>query len=246
MKSPVFLFCLFVITMASVMNPMVPTVRAGNSQFSDILTFPVILPPTSPGSIINAFAMITLNITKDSTATVTAATGNIGIIFSGVSGMDSISRLNIREGLNGPLIKFGPGGDFSGPGSFAPEPFTLGCFNVVADVAQRIINNPSSFYLEVLFLSPFVLIRGKLGSRPQITSVVRRGKTLVVFGENFRPGAEILMDFEVQETQNDDSSPSTILISKGAGKKIAHGSTVIIQVRDPSGLTGDQVKFTRD
>src|SRR5712691_8201133 len=107
MKKSSLSLLLAVITMASVTNPMIHTVGAENSQFSDSFKFPVILLPSPPGSTVNAFGMITLNTTKDSAGTITAATGNIVIIFSGIPGTASVSRFNIREGLDGPPIEFG-------------------------------------------------------------------------------------------------------------------------------------------
>jgi len=72
-----------------------------------------------------------------------------------------------------------------------------------------------------------------------------KGKKLFVTGESFDKGPVILINNEELETQNDTLLPSTVLISKKAGKKIAVGQTVTIRVRNADGQLSDGFAFTR-
>ena len=79
----------------------------------------------------------------------------------------------------------------------------------------------------------------------KITSVSISGKKLFVYGENFENGTVILMDGEKQKTANDDQNPTTILIGRKAGKRIAIGQTVVLQVRNPAGRLSEPFSFSR-
>ena len=81
--------------------------------------------------------------------------------------------------------------------------------------------------------------------RPRVLGASVKGKKLFVTGESFDKGAVILINNEEQETQNDTLLPSTVLISKKAGKKIAVGQTVTIRVRNADGQLSDGFAFTR-
>ena len=81
--------------------------------------------------------------------------------------------------------------------------------------------------------------------RPKVVKATLQGKKLIVTGESFENGAVILIDNLDQETQNDDTHPSTTLISRKAGKKIAPGQTVTIRVRNADGQMSDGFAFTR-
>jgi hypothetical protein len=89
------------------------------------------------------------------------------------------------------------------------------------------------------------LFIAKLRSAPTITSAMVSGKKLLVFGSDFDSGAKILLNSESQKTSNDELNPSTALIAKKAGKKIAPGETVMLQVRNSDGTLTDQFSFTR-
>jgi hypothetical protein len=65
-------------------------------------------------------------------------------------------------------------------------------------------------------------------------------------GENFAPGAELLMNGQNQKkTSNDPQAPTAVLRVKKAGKKIAPGQTVRLQVRNPDGNLSDEFSFMR-
>ena len=78
-----------------------------------------------------------------------------------------------------------------------------------------------------------------------ISSAAISGKQLLVFGSGFDDGAAILLEGQQQKTQNDASDPTTKLIAKKGGKKIAPGQRVTLQVRDANGATSPPFTFTR-
>jgi IPT/TIG domain-containing protein/beta-propeller repeat-containing protein len=67
---------------------------------------------------------------------------------------------------------------------------------------------------------------------PTITGVTREGKRLIVVGQNFDDGAKVFINGEKQKTANDETSPSTTLIAKKAGKFIQPGNKVTVQNSD--------------
>jgi N-acetylneuraminic acid mutarotase len=77
---------------------------------------------------------------------------------------------------------------------------------------------------------------------PKITGASVSGKNLFVRGEDFKPGAIILLNGEEQKTRNDDQIPKTTLIGKKAGKKIKPGDR--LQVRNPNGSFSEEFTFT--
>ena len=79
----------------------------------------------------------------------------------------------------------------------------------------------------------------------KITAASVAGKKLFVFGESFESGAVILLDGEKQKTANDEENPTTVLIGKKAGKKIASGQTVRLQVSNRDGGLSEAFSFTR-
>ena len=82
-------------------------------------------------------------------------------------------------------------------------------------------------------------------SAPHITEVSVSGKKLTVVGENFDPGAVIVVKGKDQKTSNDGESPTTKLTAKKGAKKIKSGQTATIQVRNSGGTLSNEVSFTR-
>jgi hypothetical protein len=81
---------------------------------------------------------------------------------------------------------------------------------------------------------------------PEVTGAEVRSKKLYVYGKNFGMEAELLMNGEKQKkTSNDGLNPSSLLITKKAGKKIGRGETVTLQVRNPDGRLSNEYSFTR-
>ena len=82
-------------------------------------------------------------------------------------------------------------------------------------------------------------------SLPKIIAVELSRKKLIVRGEGFHSGAVILVNGQEQQTQNDESNPMSVLIANKAGRNIAPGQSVIIQVRDADGSLSEPFSFTR-
>jgi hypothetical protein len=81
-----------------------------------------------------------------------------------------------------------------------------------------------------------------LNPAPKIISASVSGIKLFITGENFDPGAVILLNGEEQKSKNDEQNPQTTLIGKMAGKKINAGDH--IQVRNPDGTLSAEFIFT--
>jgi hypothetical protein len=79
----------------------------------------------------------------------------------------------------------------------------------------------------------------------KINGAAVQGKKLFVYGEDFKEGAALLLNGQKQKTANDESSASTTLVAKKAGKLIAVGQTVTLQVQNPDGLASEAYLFTR-
>jgi hypothetical protein len=97
----------------------------------------------------------------------------------------------------------------------------------------------------VLTIAARYLIVTQAGLPVRITSASVAGKRLFVFGENFDPGAVILLNGERQITKSDAADPRISLIGKKAGKKIAPGQMVTLRVVNPNGSSSDDFSFTR-
>ena len=83
-------------------------------------------------------------------------------------------------------------------------------------------------------------------SGPLITGAEMMGKHLYVYGEKFDDGAKVLLDgVKHKKTSNDELNPATVLIARKAGKKIAPGQTVTIQVRNPDGVLSNELTYRR-
>ena len=80
--------------------------------------------------------------------------------------------------------------------------------------------------------------------RPVISLASVARKNLFVVGENFAPGAVILINGLEQKTRNDGENPQTRLIGKKAGKKKNLKPGDRIQVRNPDGTTSQGFNFT--
>lgn len=87
-----------------------------------------------------------------------------------------------------------------------------------------------------------VLTVSQTGVPVRINAATVSGKKLVVTGENFDPGAVILINGEEQRTKNEPQNPQTALIVKKAGKKITAGDK--LQVRNPNGSLSQEFTFT--
>jgi len=82
-------------------------------------------------------------------------------------------------------------------------------------------------------------------SLPIVFNASVSGKKLFVSGFNFDSGAKIYLNEGKQKTANDGESPSTLLIGKKAGKLIAKGQTVTLQVKNSDGRVSEPFSFRR-
>jgi len=80
---------------------------------------------------------------------------------------------------------------------------------------------------------------------PRIIDVSVSGKKLRVRGDDFSQGAVIILNGNEQQTSNDSETPSTMLISKKAGKKIRLSQEVTIQVKNVDGTLSEAFRFVR-
>lgn len=71
------------------------------------------------------------------------------------------------------------------------------------------------------------------------------GKQLIVTGQNFDGGAKVYLNGDKQKTSNDESSPTTTLVAKKAGKKVNVGDAVTLQVRNSDNSLSAEFFFTR-
>lgn len=82
--------------------------------------------------------------------------------------------------------------------------------------------------------------------RPAVFGAAVNGKKLLVMGENFGLGADLLMDdVRVKKTGNDEDNPNILMVARKAGKTIEPGQTVRLQVRNPDGTLSNEFSFTR-
>ena len=87
---------------------------------------------------------------------------------------------------------------------------------------------------------------GGVTGPPSISGASVKGKSLLVMGENFGLGADLLMDGARQKkTSNDEGAPSTLIVARKSGKNIEPGQTVVLQVRNPDGTLSNELSFTR-
>jgi hypothetical protein len=82
-------------------------------------------------------------------------------------------------------------------------------------------------------------------AKPRILGASISGKKLFINGEGFDDGAKILLNGEQQKSANDENTPTTRLIGKKAGKKIARGETVVLTIRNSDGTLSNGFSFTR-
>ena len=104
-------------------------------------------------------------------------------------------------------------------------------------------------------ISPAFSINGAGSPLPVITDAQVQGKQLLVSGQNFGGGALLFMcdtcavpttdGSKVKKTFNDETTPATLMVARKAGKTIAHGQTVNLQVKNPDGSVSNTYTFTR-
>src|SRR5262249_23312828 len=154
-KHVVLASCLAVVAAGCGSSSSSPTTPSGSAvpKFSATLSpaneTPAITNADSTGS---GSVIVTLNVTKDSSGNVTAATADFSVPLSGVPGNTSLTAAQIhaaRAGIAGGIVvqtglSAGEITLANGSGSF-----TKTGNNVPPDVAQSILNDPAGFYFNV-------------------------------------------------------------------------------------------------
>jgi Beta-propeller repeat len=79
---------------------------------------------------------------------------------------------------------------------------------------------------------------------PLVLKLEISGKKLIVFGQNFRDGAKILVNDVAKKTKVGEA-PGSIVFSPKAAKKVKPGDTIVVQVRNPNGRLSNPLFFTR-
>jgi hypothetical protein len=107
-------------------------------------------------------------------------------------------------------------------------------FRTTTDSFQSVNNGGSNDVFIAKISSPF-----------GITGASIKRKKLFVTGDAFSTGAVITLNGEQQTTENDETSPTTLLVARKAGKKVPVGQTVTIRVRNPDGKLSNEFSFVR-
>jgi len=95
------------------------------------------------------------------------------------------------------------------------------------------------------FVAKFVELPPASSSTMVITAASVPADSLIVRGQNFAPGAVIVLNGRAQPSDNDPVDPGAILISKKAAKRIPPGTVAILQVRNPDGALSREFLFYR-
>ena len=120
--------------------------------------------------------------------------------------------------------------------------FNGGGSQLVLDVSQTAQGYAATFNIGL----EGVPDTGGLNAEPVVSGASISGKRLIVNGQNFDTGAKVYLNGERQKkTENDETSPSTVLIARKAGALIGTGETVVLQVRNADNTLSNQYSFTR-
>ncbi len=150
-----------------------PTAPSGGGGATPPPTFNVTLrpsdetPPVTNADVSGTgTAIITLNLTKDASGTITAATADFQVTLSGFPAGTSLTGAHIHEGAAGVAgpVKVSLGlaaGDVTLPNGSAT--FSRTGISVDPTLAQAIVNNPAGYYFNVhTTINPAGAARGQL------------------------------------------------------------------------------------
>jgi hypothetical protein len=187
----------------------------------------------------------------------TLSPGSTYTISWSATGESNIDNIEVRYSTNNGADNF----PFSKQIAFITDPSVTSVVWTVPDVqtSQAIIRiqvgKKSGDAVEVR--SGLFTISGSAGGSPApgIVGALVSGKKLYVMGENFGEGASIYMcagcsvpaaeGDKAKKVSNDSEHPTTLLVSKKAGKGIERGSAVRLQVKNPDGTLSEPFDFTR-
>ena len=187
----------------------------------------------------------------------TLSPGSKFVINWGATGASNIDNIEVRYSTNNGADNF----PFANQIFFTTDPTVTSVEWTVPNVqtSQAVIRvrvgKKSGSAVEVK--SGVFTISGSGGGSPapKILNAAVSGKKLIVTGENFMDGAAIYMcsgcstpateGDKAKKVSNDSDLPTSMLVSKKAGKQIDRGSTVKLQVKNSDGTLSDPSEFSR-
>jgi hypothetical protein len=114
--------------------------------------------------------------------------------------------------------------------------------SVVFYAAGNQANNDGNSTGDQIYTTTAIVLSGP----PEIDGASVRGKKLIIIGKNFADGATLFMDgSRVKKASNDSDNPTTLFTAKKAGKDIAPGQTVSLQIVNPDQSASNTFSFTR-
>jgi hypothetical protein len=167
--------------------------------------------------------------------------------------LESDGTLNILNGGPGnsrQYIEHGIESSFSGRQRNATWTFNWRAPNdnvgpVTLWAAGNQANNDGTSSGDQIYTTDFTINPPSAGP-PSIEAAEVNKKKLIVTGVNFDIGATLLVNGKkAKKTSNDETNPSSMMTSKKAGKSIAPGDTVILEVRNLDGTMSPPFSFTR-
>ncbi len=114
-------------------------------------------------------------------------------------------------------------------------PLRQGCYFIAIGNCATVTAN---------FTLTATVLLGPAPTEPMIRKAEISGKHVIISGVNFDAGAVIVMNGVDRKTLRDSTNPG-ILTGKKLGKKIGRGETVILQVRNSTGVISPPFSFTR-
>jgi endo-1,4-beta-xylanase len=101
----------------------------------------------------------------------------------------------------------------------------------------------SNYQAKPAYFSLQTVLEQGLDLSPKISAASRNGKQLIITGQLFEDGAELLINGEKQnKVSNDSQSPATTIVARKAGKIVRLGD--ILQIKNPDGLLSNQFTYT--
>jgi endo-1,4-beta-xylanase len=86
------------------------------------------------------------------------------------------------------------------------------------------------------------VLQAGLTFTPKLTGAQKAGKQLIITGEEFADGADLLLNGERQKkVANDEADPSSRIVARKGGKWIQSGDR--LQVRNPDGMLSNELIF---
>ena len=199
------------------------------------------------------FVGLTLNTDP---ANQTLQSGSVFHIVWSTSGTANIDNIEVRYSTDdGATFPIGKQILFTTDATATSTDWTVPALVSTKSILRVRIGKKSGDAVEVKS-GRFTITDGSVPLGPVIQdALVKSNKKLIVNGLNFGDGATLYMCSDcttpategnkVKQVSNNEETPTTSLTAKKAGKTIARGSTVILQVKNPDGALSEPFSFTR-